>query len=401
MTAVTVEQGTAVQTRRGVPWKTVLLLGVAMAYADGYWLTSLRGAVGAIARTQGPFTTWLRESTLSVPFFVLGTLAAVTLALRLFGAQRRSWKTVLGTSGLVIAAGTIVGIAELALSSGYDYILQLHQLERMNAVHPMCLTPGCLEVMQGRSLWLQVHSVSYGAVILLITNIVVVGWILAMLGGRINLAKDRPATSLGVMGRAPESRVDRVVVLLAVTLVAAAIVHASVMPAFVGLWAVGGLVISALAGVQLLVAAWLLVAPNRLAYVCALAVTLMPLTVWLVSHTIGLSVAPGARTPANVGLAASAATVLELGALILALILVVDGPWVRLPAKASEHVRWMAVLAVVSVTLLGMAGSGLPGLSDYGPGDPPLPASQSHDHETTPTLRFDPGAVAAAGVRSS
>jgi hypothetical protein len=390
MTAVAVERSTAVQTRRGVPWKTVLFLGIVLAYADGYWMASLRGAVGSITRTQGPFASWLRESTLSIPFFVLAVLAAVTVSLRLFGAERRSWRTTLATSLLVIVAGTIVGVAELALSSGYDFVLQSHQLIRMNAIHPMCLTPGCLEVEQARSLWLQVHSVAYGAGFILLTNVVMVAWVVAMLGGRVKLAKDRPAIALGVMGRAPEARVDRLVITLAIVLVAAAIVHAAVMPAFVGLWAVGGLVISTIAAVQLLVAAWLLVAPGRWAFVSALLVTAVPLTVWVVSHTIGMAVAPGTRTPTNVGLAASAATLLELAAFAVALILVVDGPWVARPATASEHVRWMVLIGVLALTLLGLAGSGLPGLSDYGPGDPPLPTSQAHQHSTsTSGLRFD------------
>ena len=47
--------------RPAVPWATVLPLAVLMAYADGFWLTSLRGAVGAIERTQEPFATWLRS----------------------------------------------------------------------------------------------------------------------------------------------------------------------------------------------------------------------------------------------------------------------------------------------------------------------------------------------------
>ena len=35
-------------SRRGVPWKTVVTLAAVLAYADGYWLVSLRGAIGAI-----------------------------------------------------------------------------------------------------------------------------------------------------------------------------------------------------------------------------------------------------------------------------------------------------------------------------------------------------------------
>ncbi len=68
-----------------VPWLTVLPLAVVLAFADVFWVGSLRGAVGAIERTQSPFTSWLRESALSVPLFVLAVLGALTLALHRFG----------------------------------------------------------------------------------------------------------------------------------------------------------------------------------------------------------------------------------------------------------------------------------------------------------------------------
>ena len=43
------------------PWKTVVTLAAVLAYADGYWLISLRGAIGAIERTDHPFASWLRS----------------------------------------------------------------------------------------------------------------------------------------------------------------------------------------------------------------------------------------------------------------------------------------------------------------------------------------------------
>ena len=49
------ERPSEARPRTSVPWATVLTLAVVLAYADGFWMTSLRGAVGAIERTQGPF----------------------------------------------------------------------------------------------------------------------------------------------------------------------------------------------------------------------------------------------------------------------------------------------------------------------------------------------------------
>jgi len=72
----------------GVPWRTVLPVAVVLSFADGFWITSLRGAVGAIERTEAPAETWMRESALAVPLFVLAVLGAVTLAMYLVAGGR-------------------------------------------------------------------------------------------------------------------------------------------------------------------------------------------------------------------------------------------------------------------------------------------------------------------------
>src|SRR6187551_2667857 len=87
----------AIPERRGtlrgrlsvVPWLTVVPLAVVLAYADGFWMITLRGAVGSIGRTGQPFVSWLRESTLLLPVFVLAVLGALALAARLFGPVLR------------------------------------------------------------------------------------------------------------------------------------------------------------------------------------------------------------------------------------------------------------------------------------------------------------------------
>ena len=68
----------AAERRLSVPWLTVLPFAAAMAYADGFWMVALRSAVGSIQRSQEPFTTWLRESTLAVPFYLFAVLGALT-----------------------------------------------------------------------------------------------------------------------------------------------------------------------------------------------------------------------------------------------------------------------------------------------------------------------------------
>ena len=73
--SISLHEGPEAQTRRGreaaeplqVSWVTVVVCASVIAYIDGFWLTSLRGAVGAIDATQSPFSRWLRDSTLMVP----------------------------------------------------------------------------------------------------------------------------------------------------------------------------------------------------------------------------------------------------------------------------------------------------------------------------------------------
>jgi len=392
MTAVALEPSAAVQVRRGVPWKTVLSLGIVMALADGYWMTTLRGAVGAIARTQGPFASWLRESLLSVPLFLLAVLAGVTLAMRLFGPARGTWRTVVATILIVAAAGTLAGIAELAVSSGYDYILQTHQLQRMDAIHPMCSTQNCLDIEQQRSLWLQVHSVAYGAVLLLITNLVAVGWITAMRGGRIDVAKLR-TTDMSGAGDAtpPASRVESVRMLLVLSLAATVVVYGATLPAYLSTSPVSGVVMFAVAALQLLLAALLLILPGRPAAIATAMVTGTLVALWLLSSTTGLPLGLGVAQPEAVGPALLATSLLETVSLILALVLLREWAWLRRPDGFSDHARWMAAFAVVALTMLGLAGSGLPGLGNYGnTGDKPLTATSTHNHSGGATESVPP-----------
>jgi hypothetical protein len=49
-----VEQGPIPAPGLRVPWPTVLPLAVVLAFADGFWIISLRAPVGALERTESP-----------------------------------------------------------------------------------------------------------------------------------------------------------------------------------------------------------------------------------------------------------------------------------------------------------------------------------------------------------
>jgi hypothetical protein len=187
--ATTERPGTLRRRLSVVPWLTVVPLAVVLAYADGFWMISLRGAVGSIQRTGEPFVSWLRESALLLPVFVLAVLGALALAAHWFGPVLRKPRTVLATALLVVAAGTLVGIGALAASAAYDYHLQSDQLQLMASMRSMASMPSMAQAQEQASLGLQVRAVGLGSAILLVTNLVLVGWVVAFMGGRLDVSK--------------------------------------------------------------------------------------------------------------------------------------------------------------------------------------------------------------------
>ncbi|MEK6442074.1 hypothetical protein [Pseudonocardia sp. T1-2H] len=182
----------ALRRRLPVPWPTVVSAAVLMAYADGFWSTSLQGAVGAIERTQAPFAGWLLHSTLMLPMFLVAVLWAFTFARRRLGPAPEPLKQVLVVGILVVAAGTLVGIAQVIASAAYDYTLQSALLQNTGSTHTHSATPAtgglCGATCQAQNLTLQVHvrGAAYASIVLLVTNLVLVVWVAAMRGGRLD-----------------------------------------------------------------------------------------------------------------------------------------------------------------------------------------------------------------------
>ena len=380
------ERRGAIPGRTAVPWATVLPLAVVMAYSDGFWMTSLRLAAGAIERTQGPFASWLRESTLILPLFVFAVLGAVTLALRWFGPVLLTWRTGLATALLVVAAGTVVGIAELAASSAYDYRLQANQLQLMDAMRP-ANAANLLTLQQHATLGLQVRAVFYGSVILLVTNLVLVGWVVALRGGRLHVSAPQrtpvlatyarltaalPGVATGDAVSAHKSRAADLRLLLVAGILGTAAIHAAVSPEHLTEWAAAGVFFVVLVAAELGVVALLLARPQPWVLFAAAAASFGPLALWCYSRTAGIPFGPGAGVPEQLGLSDITACILEISTLVLAVILLRRGEGLRRRAPASAHLRWLAVVAVIAVTAIGLAGSGVGWLNGVGnSGDQP------------------------------
>jgi hypothetical protein len=348
-------------TTAGVPWTTVLPLAIVLAYADGFWITAMRGAAGAVERTSGPTVSWLRESTLALPLYVGGVLIAMMLAVSVTGPRARSFRAVVTSAVLVGVAGTVIGSTVLIASSAYDYRLQLDLISAGGAMPGMCATPDCLTDQQQQSFDLQLRAVAVGAALILVTNLILVAWVVAARGGRLDLTRVRVRSSAAGTGR-PGART----VVVACGLLGSGLIHAAVVPEHLEEWTVAGVFFSVLTVASVLLAALVLRRPTRPALAMSALVSVIPLLVWAVSRSVGLPIGPEPGVPEAIGLADLAACALELLTLVLAVSLLAY-PDERPRRSLSEHAMWTAVAAVLAVTALGLGGTDVaPVLQDTG-----------------------------------
>jgi hypothetical protein len=346
--------------RSGVAWWTVLPLAALMAYGDGFWVMSLREAAGAIERMDSPFQAWLRESTLFLPVFVIAVLAATSVALAWFGRAPRSTRAVLMAVLLVVAAGTLAGVVGLAVSSAYDYHLQAIHMSAMNAMRDEACDAACAASQQRTDLLLQVRAVAVGAGLMLVTNLVLVGWALALRGGRMVLGTR-------VDGRSASSgRIHDLRLLLVAGLVGSAAIHAAVIPEHLQEWAAAGSFFVVLTMAELALGLLVLVRLDRLVVGAVVAVSVVPLGLWLVSRTVGLPIGPETWTPEAVGLADVGCCLLELVTLAVAVALWLHrGRLARTPGT-SAHARAIAVLCLVAITTIGLGATEISWLHAFG-----------------------------------
>jgi hypothetical protein len=358
-----------VRARPAVPWWTVLPLAGVLAYADGFWMVALRGAVGAIERTQEPFTSWWRESTLALPIYILVVLAALTLALRLFGPVLRTAKTVLATGALLVAGGTVVGVTQIVASTLYDYHLQSDQLAMMDSMHGLC-TGSCLEQAQQSSIAALLRAVLYVSGILLVTNLVLVGWVMAMKGGRLTVAAAKQPVSNGNPRRVTDSRSEDLRLLLIAGLLGSAVIHAAVIPDHLAEWTAAGVFFILLTVAQVAIAGLLMTRLNHALLLTGVLLNAGLLLLWLYSRTLGLPFGPNPGIPESIGLADILAGILEVAALLAAVLLLRAHPPATHP-PASAHRRGLILLAVIAVTAIGLYGAAPNWFDDSSGGDPP------------------------------
>src|ERR1044071_6318763 len=115
-------------------WITVAVFAIVIAFADGFVVTSLHGAVGAIERRSSPFHQWLTGSMLMLPLFFVAVVGALLVARRLVG-PRRGLVEFGATALLVTLLTSGVALAEVGASSAYDYHLQVRHLQLEDSLH--------------------------------------------------------------------------------------------------------------------------------------------------------------------------------------------------------------------------------------------------------------------------
>ena len=365
LTAPSVRAATATvhdqaRSRPGVAWWTVLPLAALMAYGDGFWVMSLREAAGAIERMDSPFQAWLRESTLFLPVFVIAVLAATSVALARFGPSPRRTRAVLVAALLVVAAGTLAGVVGLAVSSAYDFHLQSVHMEAMNAMRDEACDAACSAAQHRTDLALQVRAVAVGGALMLVTNLVLVAWAVALRGGRMLLGTRQDGRS------APSSRIHDLRLLLVAGLVGSAAVHAAVIPEHLQEWAAAGSFFVVLAIAELALGLLVLVRLDRLVLGAVVAVSAVPLGLWLVSRTVGLPIGPETWTPEAVGLADVGCCLLELVTLAVAVALWLHRTRLARTPRASSHARAIAVLCLVVFTTIGLGATEISWLHAFG-----------------------------------
>lgn len=184
--------------RLPVSWPTVALLVIFITCADGFWVTSVQGAIGAIERNQTPLANWLRDSTLMLVPFSLAVLAALALTRRWSGPGRRELAQLGMATLLAVAITTFVGIAEVATMSVRDYRLQVSELGVTHSTHGPTVAAAarstsagdsgsCTALCAARHATFVVHvrATLYASIVILVTNLVLVVWVLALRGGRL------------------------------------------------------------------------------------------------------------------------------------------------------------------------------------------------------------------------
>ncbi|HEU5456447.1 MAG TPA: hypothetical protein VFU85_12255 [Nocardioides sp.] len=334
----------------------VLTFAAVLATADWFWVISLRGAVGASDRTHSPFVSWLQGSALLTPLFAFAVLAALALAYRWFGPVLRRPRTVIATGLLILGTCTLAGAGVLIVSGAYDLRLQLGMLDHMVPMGTSCAET-CRELQKDATRTLQLQAFGFGSLILLVTNLLLVGWMVALRGGRLTVGKALPSSAMGPAAR-PATWFPEVQLVMAAGLVGTGTVLAVHAAADLIDSVVAALLLLVLASAQLAMAHVAMTQPGRRAWIATALFAVGLPALWIYAHSANNPLPSVLGSPGSIGLADGAVAVLEMVTLVAAVLLLSRPAWLR-RAPASPHAGKLGLVGIVAVTAIGIGGSGL------------------------------------------
>jgi hypothetical protein len=179
---------------------------VFLAFADGFVLLAFQGAVGAVERQSEPFQRWIVMSLLMVPFYAAAVVLAMVLTRRWAGSLRRSWVKGGIAVLLIVATSAMLGAAMEGVNGVYDYSLQAKHIDLMVATHTLHNTEKSLFAQPGQvqtpkcdaacrqkhdTIVTHIRSVFLAAKYMLLINLVLTVWLVAIRGGRLWAAPRR------------------------------------------------------------------------------------------------------------------------------------------------------------------------------------------------------------------
>jgi hypothetical protein len=180
----------------GASWWSVGLFAVVLAFANGFIVTSMQWTIGAIERLKPPFEQWMFNSVVMIPVYAGAIIGALYLARRLAGEGSGKAKKLWIAVATIIVAGTLVAMANMALSSLYDYYLQTTHIDLgQHLRHPLYRVDGTTPVLVGSSTCdatcqainatrsTHIRGFFLAAKLFLVIDAVLVLWTLALRGG--------------------------------------------------------------------------------------------------------------------------------------------------------------------------------------------------------------------------
>jgi hypothetical protein len=169
----------------------VLTLAGLLAITDSFVVTVVQGAVGAVERAGESFRSWMITSVWTLPIFMLAVLGPLALARRRFGPAVHRPKQVVVTALLIAVAGTAVGTAVVVANTAYDYHLQSVQIRATAAVHGHAHHGLSIDEQLSQTLSADEAGARDGGRLLAMADVVIVAWVTAMRGGRLDVTRRR------------------------------------------------------------------------------------------------------------------------------------------------------------------------------------------------------------------